>query len=118
MIHVTYIGPLYGLSYFTFQATEKYSTATYFEFPWCDYMIPGQAVATSLVHLHVLVVQMHLGLPPEGRFFSQVATKGRHSWSKHHQAVAINLVHLHVLVLHGVPPADGGGGPSFPGLPP
>ena len=81
-----------------------------------DRSLHSQAVVTSLVHLHVLVVQMHLGLPPEGRFFSQVATKGRHSWSKHRQAVAINLVHLHVLVLHGVPPHDGGG-PSFPGLP-
>ena len=87
--------------------------------PGDHYRLPSQhsqAVATSLVHLHVLVVQMHLGLTPEGSF-PQVATKCRHCWSKHRQAVAINLVHLHVLVLHGVPADDGGGGPSFPGLP-
>ena len=76
-----------------------------------------QSQPALLSNLHVLEVQMHLGLPPEGSF-SQVATKGRHSWSKHRQAVAINLVQLHVLVVHGVPLGDGGGDPSFPGLPP
>ena len=47
-----------------------------------------------------------------------LATKGcHHDRSYDRQAVATSLVHLHVLVLHGVPPDDGGGGPSFPGLP-